>query len=81
MVAVLGTCFSKAESPNTLGKKMHFSMAYIAKGNEILFDIVSQKASQLNMVHLKISGTSASLAPPTIARKHLPTKSLIGHPV
>ena len=79
MVAVLGTCFSKAESPNTLGKKMHFTVAHVAKGDEIFFDIISEKASRLNVVDLKILGTSASLAPPTIARKHLPTKLLIGH--
>lgn len=58
---------------------MHFTVAHAAKGDEILFGIGSQKASQLNMVQLKILGASASLASPAIARKHLSTKLLIGH--
>jgi len=77
VVAVRGTCLGNAESPKTLGKKMRFTVAYIAKGDEIFFDIVSENASRLNVVHVKILGTSASLASPAIARKHLPTKLLI----
>lgn len=77
VVAVPETCFGNAESPKTLGKEMHFAVAPVAKGDEIFFDIVSEKASRLNVVHLKILGTSASLASPAIARKHLPTKLLI----
>ena len=77
VVAVPGTCFSNAESPKTLGKEMHFAVAHVAKGDEIFFNIVSEKASRLNVVHLKILGTSAPLASPAIARKHLPTKLLI----
>ena len=53
---------------------MDFSMASTAKRNEIFFHIASQMASRLQMMYLKIFGTSASLASPAIALKHLLTK-------
>jgi hypothetical protein len=46
-------------------------MAPTAEGDEILFHILSQQASQLNVMDLQILGTSASLASPTIALEHL----------
>ena len=49
-------------------------MTYVTKRNEIFFHIVSQMASRLKVMDLEIFGTSASLASPTIALKHLPTK-------
>jgi hypothetical protein len=55
---------------------MDFTMAYIAKGNEIFFHIASLKASRLNVMNLEIFGTSASLTSPAVALKHLPAKPL-----
>ncbi|MGA8677798.1 MAG: hypothetical protein WA867_10300 [Candidatus Acidiferrales bacterium] len=56
---------------------MDFSVSCIAKGDEIFFHIASQMASWLQMMYLKIFGTSASLASPAIALKHLLTKLLV----
>ena len=56
---------------------MDFSMTYVTKRNEIFFHIVSQVASRLNVMDLEIFGTSASLASPPIALKHLLTKLLV----
>ena len=56
---------------------MDCSMASTAKRNEIFFHIASQMASPLQMMYLKIVGTSASLASPPIALKHLLTKLLV----
>jgi hypothetical protein len=60
---------------------MDFSMAYAAKGDEIFFHIASQKASRLDMMDLETLGTSASLAPPTIALEYSLAQALIGVPV
>lgn len=53
-------------------------MAYTAKGDEIFFHIASQKASRLNVMDLQILGTSASLALPAVALKHLAAKPAVG---
>ena len=53
---------------------MDLSMASTAKRNEIFFHIASQMASRLQMMYLKIFGTSAPLASPAIALKHSLTK-------
>ena len=49
-------------------------MTCVAKGDEILLHIATQNASRLNMMDLKIFGTSASLASPAVALEHLMTK-------
>jgi hypothetical protein len=60
---------------------MDIPMAYTAKGDEIFFHVASQKASRLNVMDLKIFGTSASLASPTITPEHLLAEAPIGIPV
>jgi hypothetical protein len=60
---------------------MNLPMAGTAKGDEIFFHIPSQQAAQLHMMNLQIFGTSASLAPPTIAPEHLQAEVPIGIPV
>ena len=55
-------------------------MASTAKRNEIFFHIVSQMTSPLQMMYLKVFGTSASLTSPTIALKHLLAKSPVRIP-
>ena len=60
---------------------MDFSMTHTAKGYEIFFHIAPQKTSRLNVMDLKISRTSASLASPTIALNNPLTKLPIGIPV
>ena len=46
---------------------MDLPMAWTAKGDEVFFHITSQMAARLNVMDLKIFGTSASLASPAIA--------------
>jgi hypothetical protein len=61
--------------------EMDFSMTHTAQRDEIFFHIASQQAARLYMMDLQISGTSASLASPTITPEHLLAKPLIGIPV
>jgi len=53
-------------------------MAGTAKSDEIFFQVASQSAARLNMMHLEIFGRSASLASPAVAFEHLPAKRAIG---
>jgi hypothetical protein len=61
--------------------EMNLPMAGTAKGDEILFQIPSQKASRLPVMDLKISRNAASLASPPIACEHLLAKPLVRIPV
>ena len=70
----------QVEPRDSRDMEMDFSMASTAKRNEIFFHITSQMASRLQMMDLKIFGTSASLASPTIAPEHLLAKSPVGIP-
>jgi hypothetical protein len=65
----------------SLAMEMDLPMAWIAKRDQVLFHIASQTASRVNMMDLKILRTSASLASPAIAFKHLLAKRPIGIPV
>jgi hypothetical protein len=56
-------------------------MACTAKGDEIFFRVSSQLAARLDVMDLKILGTTAFLASPTIALENPLTKSPIGMPV
>ncbi|MFZ0884233.1 MAG: hypothetical protein WAN14_12615 [Candidatus Acidiferrales bacterium] len=53
-------------------------MAYIAKGDEVFFHVVSQMAPRLNVMDLKIFGASTPLASPAIALEYLLAEPLIG---
>ena len=49
-------------------------MTRTAQSDEILFHIVAQVASSLNVMDMEILRASALLASPAIAREHLLTK-------
>ncbi len=49
-----------------------------AKGNQILFNVVSQPAPRTDMMNLELSKTAAVLAAPPIALQHLLAKSAVG---
>ena len=55
-------------------------MAGTTKGDEIFFDVPSHKAARLNVMNLKIFGTTALLASPAITPEHLLTKRPIEYP-
>jgi hypothetical protein len=57
---------------------MDLSMTSTAHGDEIFFNVASQKAARLHMMNLQIFGTSASLASPAIASENSLAKSSIG---
>ena len=56
-------------------------MACTAKGDEIFFHVSPQLAARLDVMDLKIFGTSALLASPGIALNNPLTKPAIGVPV
>ena len=49
-----------------------------AEGNQVGLGIVSQSASWLNVVNLKVGRPAAVLAAPAIALHHLLAKSMVG---
>ncbi len=49
-----------------------------AERDEVLFGVVSQSASWLNVVNLKVGRPAAVLAAPAIALQHLLAKSMVG---
>jgi len=52
-------------------------MAIRAQGNQILFAVVAQMASCLDVVDLQVRPSSAALASPTIAPQDLSSQRLI----
>jgi hypothetical protein len=64
----------------TLGMEMDLRMAHVANGDEVFFDITSQMAARLHVVHLDVFGIAAALASPAIALESRLAKPLIRVP-
>jgi len=62
----------------TLLAEMECLMTAAAEGDEVLFGVVSESASWLNVVNLKVGRPAAVLAAPAIALQHLLAKSTVG---
>ncbi len=57
---------------------MEFLMTPGAEGDQVRLGVVSESASWLNVVNLKVGTTPAGLAAPAIALQHLLAKSTVG---
>jgi hypothetical protein len=56
---------------------MDVTVATSTKRNQIFICVITQSASRANVVHLKIIGTSARLASPTITLQHFDSEFAI----
>jgi hypothetical protein len=57
---------------------MKLFVAVCTKGDQVFFGVVSQLASEADMVNLEIERATASLAVPTVSRQDPLAKPLIG---
>ncbi len=62
----------------TLLAEMECLMTAAAEGDEVLFGVVSESASWVDVVDLEVGRTAAVLAAPAIALQHLLAKSTVG---
>ena len=57
---------------------MKLFVTVCAKGDQVFFSVVSQLASEPDVVNLEIRGATASLAAPPVSSQDLVAKPLIG---